>query len=252
MSQVYSTIRERKQQNKKSLAVLIDPDKTSPDHCIGIAKEATLCNLDFFFIGSSILTQNHLHDCIKALKNTCNIPVILFPGNIMQVSGEADAILFLSLISGRNPELLIGNHVLSAPLIRSSKLEVIPTGYMLIDSGSPTSASYMSQTFPIPHNKNDIAECTAMAGELLGMKAIYLDAGSGARFPVSTSMVSAVRNKIEVPLIVGGGIKSAEKAIELCQAGADIIVVGNALETEQGLMAELADAIKGHQTKGLL
>ena len=162
----------------------------------------------------------------------------------MQVSHDADAILFLSLISGRNPELLIGNHVLVAPMIKNANLEVIPTGYMLIDSGAPTSASYMSQTFPIPHDKNDIAECTAIAGELLGLKAIYLDAGSGARFPVSAGMVNAVKKSISVPLIVGGGIKTAEKAIELSAAGADIIVVGNAIESEPNLLNEIAGALK--------
>jgi len=244
MSSIYSGMMQNRTAGRKSLAVLIDPDKTSPEQCLVMAKEATACQVDYFLIGSSILKQDHLEQCIMALKNTCTIPVILFPGNIMQVSNKADAILFLSLISGRNPELLIGNHVLVAPLIKASRLEVIPTGYMLIDSGSPTSASYMSQTFPIPHDKNDIAECTALAGELLGLSAIYLDAGSGARYPVSASMVRTVKRSINLPLIVGGGIKTAEKAEELCNAGADIIVVGNALEAGSELMAELSGALK--------
>ncbi|TAH41350.1 MAG: geranylgeranylglyceryl/heptaprenylglyceryl phosphate synthase [Bacteroidetes bacterium] len=244
MNTLYSQIDLHRKEGKKSLAVLVDPDKTSPSQCTLLAQEAGICGVDFFFVGSSILRQNHLQTCVEALKKTSSIPVILFPGNIMQVSSDADAILFLSLISGRNPELLIGNHVLVAPMIRASKLEVIPTGYMLIDSGAPTSASYMSQTFPIPHDKNDIAECTAIAGELLGLKAIYLDAGSGARFPIRADMVSAVRKAIKIPLIVGGGIKTAEKAIELCAAGTDIIVVGNAIESQPNLLNEIAGALK--------
>jgi len=244
MSSIYSGMMQRRTEGRKSLAVLVDPDKTSPTQCLELSKEANACQVDYFFIGSSILKQDHLEQCILALKKSSTIPVILFPGNIMQVSNEADAILFLSLISGRNAELLIGNHVLIAPMIKASRLEVIPTGYMLIDSGSPTSASYMSQTFPIPHDKNDIAECTAVAGELLGLQTIYLDAGSGARFPVSASMVTTVKKSTKLPLIVGGGIKTAAKAGELCNAGADIIVVGNALESGISLMTELSGALK--------
>jgi len=244
MNSVYTKIGLHKKEGKKCLAVLVDPDKTSPAQCILLAQEASVSGVDFFFVGSSLLRQNHLQTCVETLKKTSDVPVILFPGNIMQVSNDADAILFLSLISGRNPELLIGNHVLIAPMIKASKLEVIPTGYMLIDSGAPTSASYMSQTFPIPHDKNDIAECTAIAGELLGLKAIYLDAGSGARFPVSAGMVRTVRKSIDVPMIVGGGIKTPEKAIELCAAGADIIVVGNAIESQPNLLNEIAGALK--------
>lgn len=244
MRSIYQQIGNNRKAGKKSLAILVDPDKTNPVQCIDLGREAKESLVDYFFIGSSILTQDHLNECVLALKQSSGIPLILFPGNIMQVNNNADAILFLSLISGRNPELLIGNHVLAAPMIKAGKLEVIPTGYMLIDSGAPTSASYMSQTFPIPHDKNDIAECTAMAGELLGLKSIYLDAGSGARFPVSSTMVSAVRKAVDLPLIIGGGIKTGEKAMELCQAGADIIVVGNAVESRSSLMSELAGAIK--------
>ncbi len=236
-------------EGRKALAVLIDPDKSSPETCAELAAEAGQAGVDFFFTGSSILTQNRLDECIIALKKYSSIPVVLFPGNIMQVSGEADAILFLSLISGRNPELLIGNHVLAAPLIKSKGLEVIPTGYMLIDSGAPTSASYMSQTFPIPHDKTDIAECTAMAGEMLGMSALYLDAGSGARFPVNGKMIAGVRQKTSIPLIAGGGIRSADKAIELCDAGADIIVIGNIIENSPELMQEIAVGIRENQTR---
>ncbi|MFZ9943546.1 MAG: geranylgeranylglyceryl/heptaprenylglyceryl phosphate synthase, partial [Bacteroidia bacterium] len=157
---------------------------------------------------------------------------------------QADAILFLSLISGRNPELLIGNHVVAAPLIREKKLEAIATGYMLIESGANTTALYMSITFPIPHNKPSIAACTAMAGELLGLKMMFLDGGSGASQPVSEEMIQAVANSISVPLIVGGGIRTPEKAEANCKAGADLIVIGTSIEKNPSLLGEFAVAVK--------
>jgi putative glycerol-1-phosphate prenyltransferase len=149
----------------------------------------------------------------------------------------------LSLISGRNSELLIGQHVISAPFVKQSGLEIIPVGYMLIDGGSPTTVSYISNTNPIPSNKNDIAICTAMAGEMLGLKLIYMDAGSGASKAIPTTMIKEVAKHIQIPLVVGGGITTAEKAIENCQAGADIIVVGNAAEKDPVLITAIADAI---------
>ena len=161
----------------------------------------------------------------------------------MQVNNKADGILFLSLISGRNPEMLIGNHVITAPFLKESEVEVLSTGYMLIDSGKATSASYMSNTTPIPHDKDDIAVCTAIAGEMLGLKMIHMDGGSGAINTVSEKMITSVANNIDVPLIVGGGIKSAKQAKEKCKAGADIIVVGNAIEKDSALIKEIADAI---------
>jgi putative glycerol-1-phosphate prenyltransferase len=170
-----------------------------------------------------------------------------FSRQYMQISGYADAILFLSLISGRNPDLLIGNQVLAAPLLKSGNLEVISTGYILVDPGHPTSVSYMSNTLPIPYDKPDIAVCTAMAGELIGMKLIYMDAGSGARSPISKTMIEAVSKSVALPLIVGGGIRSPEKAMELCLAGADVIVVGNAIEKDPALLNELADAVHSNQ-----
>lgn len=229
------------------LAVLIDPDKSSPADCIKLAEMGTEAEVDLFFVGSSILMSDSFESIVEVLKRSSSIPVVIFPGNAMQISPTADAILFLSLISGRNPELLIGNHVLSAPLIKQSNLEAISTGYMLIDSGTPTSVSYMSNTFPIPHDKNDIAACTAMAGEMLGMKLIYMDAGSGAKYPVSTSMIRDVKKHLNVPVIVGGGIRSGEKAVELCNAGADVIVIGNAIEKDPAILLEIAAAIHDFQ-----
>ena len=229
------------------IAVLIDPDKISVIECSIIAAKAAASSIDFFFIGSSIITGNNFEQCISVLKNF-PLPVIIFPGNINQISDKADGLLFLSLISGRNPEMLIGRHVLAAPVLRKTSLEIIPTGYMLIDSGSPTSVSYMSGTVPIPRDKDDIAVCTAMAGEMLGLKLIYLDAGSGARFPVNEKMIEAVKKNINIPLIVGGGIKTSEKTFEICRAGADIIVIGNALEKDPDLIAELSSVVHSLQT----
>jgi putative glycerol-1-phosphate prenyltransferase len=162
----------------------------------------------------------------------------------MQVNNKADGILFLSLISGRNAEMIIGKQVITAPILKQSGLEIISTGYMLIDSGKATTASYMSNTTPIPHDKNDVAVCTAIAGEMLGLKLIFMDGGSGAVNPISVEMISAVSEQTEVPLIIGGGINSAKKAIENLKAGADIIVVGNAIEKNKNLISEISEEIQ--------
>ena len=245
---IYSNILQHRKEGRKQFAVLIDPDKVSKQKCETLACEAQLAGVDLIFVGSSLLTRADLDNCIKIIKQNCGIPVVLFPGSILQISHFADAILLLSLISGRNAEMLIGKQVIAAPLLKESKLEIISTGYMLIDPGHPTSVSYMSNTFPIPHDKNDIALCTALAGEQLGLKTIFMDAGSGARMPVSKSMIEAVRNTISVPLIVGGGISSPEKALENCNAGADVVVIGNSIEKKQHLLTELADAVHSFQT----
>jgi phosphoglycerol geranylgeranyltransferase len=244
---LYSSFQQRKIKGEKSLAILVDPDKTAAGEIAGLCDLAMQARVDYFFAGSSLLLDNKLPECIDALKKNCNIPVLLFPGNSMQVCSIADGILFLSLISGRNAEFLIGQQVLSAPLLKSAGLEVIPTGYLLIDCGHPTSVTYMSQTIPIPHDKNDIAVSTALAGEMLGLKLIYLDAGSGAHLPVSTAMIEAVKNAVSVPVITGGGIRTPEKALQNCLAGADVIVIGNAVEKDKGLIAEISSAVHGLQ-----
>lgn len=228
---------------KKQLAVLIDPDKLSPEDLIKIAGLAEKSGVDFLFVGGSLLTSDNLFHCIRTIKENSSIPVVLFPGNSYQLSRNADAMLFLSLISGRNPDMLIGMHVLSAPYIKLSGIETIPTGYMLIDSGKPTSVSYMSNSSPIPNDKKDIAACTAMAGEMLGLRSIFMDAGSGAFQTVPEEMVSFVRGSIEVPLIVGGGIRTPEKARSILEAGADIIVVGNLFEEHPDLISEFTDVV---------
>ncbi|MFO8001281.1 MAG: geranylgeranylglyceryl/heptaprenylglyceryl phosphate synthase, partial [Marinilabilia sp.] len=181
-------------------------------------------------VGGS-LTSHSVEYVVKYLKAHTSRPVVLYPGHPVQVSFSADALLFLSMISGRNPELLIGAHVTVAPAIRESGIETIPTGYILIDGGVPTSVEYMSQTRPVPAGKTDIAVATALAGQLLGQKMIYMDAGSGAQNPVSAEMTEAVKKHLDIPLMVGGGINSPEKLSIAFKSGADIVVAGNILET---------------------
>ena len=240
---IYNNILKSKKEGKKIFAILIDPDKQTNEELLETVDIANNSNVDYFFVGGSLLINNSLEQSILTIKSNSSIPVVLFPGNAMQVSENADAILFLSLISGRNPEMLIGQQVITAPLLKQTNLEVLSTGYMLIDSGKPTTVSYMSNTTPIPYEKNYVAACTAMAGEMLGLKLIFMDGGSGAKTPISSQMIKSVSDNVDVPLIIGGGICSAVKALENCQAGADIIVVGNAIEKENGLIKEISEAI---------
>lgn len=241
---ILTTLRTRQQEGKKSIAVLIDPDKVTDSaklrHLINVANENFI---DFFFIGGSLVTTTNLSEVVKQIKDTVTIPVVLFPGNSMQIDPHADALLFLSLISGRNPELLIGQHVVAAPIIRNTKLEVISTGYMLVNSGRITSVAYISNTMPIPDDKYSLAASTAMAGEMLGLQTIYMDAGSGAENAISAKMISAVRKAVKAPLIVGGGLNTSRKAITALEAGADMIVIGNALEKNPDLLIEVTDKI---------
>ena len=240
---LYKKILQKKAQGKKLFAILIDPDKQKNSELLLIIKKANESNVDYFFVGGSLLTNDNLNDCIKTIKDNSKIPVILFPGNAMQINQNADGILFLSLISGRNPDLLIGKQVITAPILKQTDLEVVSTGYLLIDSGRPTTASYMSNTMPIPRDKIGIATSTAIAGEYLGLKLIYMDGGSGAEQPIKIDMIKKVSSSIKIPLIIGGGICSAKKAIENCKAGADIIVVGNAIETDPSLISDISQAI---------
>ncbi len=228
---------------RKKLAVLVDPDKPTDAQILSIVEKASAADVDFFFVGGSLLVTDSLDHCIKLIKEHSDIPVLIFPGNSLQISKYCDGFLLLSLISGRNPEMLIGRHVIAAPYLKLYGNEIIPTGYMLIDSGKATSVTYMSDTTPIPHDKDDIAMCTAIAGEMLGLKLIYLEAGSGALTPVSKSMISKVSQMINIPLIVGGGIKTPEMAADAAKAGADIIVIGTAFEKEPELLKRFAQAI---------
>jgi putative glycerol-1-phosphate prenyltransferase len=241
---VLKSLQQRHAEKKKSIAVLVDPDKAEDPskllHLINLASENCV---DYFFVGGSLVTSTNLSEVVRCIKKNVTIPVVLFPGTAIQVDASADAILFLTLISGRNPELLIGQHVVAAPILKNTRLEVIPTGYMLINSGKITSVAYISNTMPIPDDKYSLAASTAMAGQMLGLQAIYIDAGSGAEKEISARMIAAVRKSIDIPLIAGGGINSARKAITALEAGADMIVVGNALEKDPDLLTEVSEKV---------
>lgn len=243
MNSIFEKILSAKRKGRKLFSVLIDPDKLSGKKLLTVSALCEKAKADFVFVGSSLLTHNNLDSCIRSVRKKYSGDVVLFPGNTLQVSGYADAILFLSLISGRNAEMLIGNHVIAASMLKQSGIEVIPTGYMLIESGAPTSVSYMSNSTPIPKDKTDIASSTALAGEMLGMKLIYMDAGSGAHEPISSQMIRAVRKNVSAPIIAGGGIRSAQIAAEKCKAGADVVVVGNSIEKNPGLIAEISAVV---------
>jgi phosphoglycerol geranylgeranyltransferase len=245
---LYTQFLVAKQTGQKKFVVLIDPDKVRLGKISKVLETSVEAGVDFFFIGGSLVVNDMLDYVLKSMKEMCHIPMILFPGNSFQLSYKADGLLFLSLISGRNADLLIGKHVITAPFLKISPLEIISTGYMLIDGGVMTSVQYMSNTMPIPSTKDDIALCTAMAGELLGLKQIYMDAGSGAKNPISESMIQTVSSGINIPLIVGGGISTPEKAAANAKAGADVIVVGNAIEKDPGLIKELSIAVHEQST----
>lgn len=235
---IYESILKARAEGRKLLAVLIDPDKTS-----SISSFSDDLQPDFFFVGGS-LTSMPVEKTVSFLKQKFKSPVLLFPGNATQLSDKADALLFLSLISGRNPDFLIGQHVLAAPFIRHCGIECIPTGYMLIASDNLSSVAYVSQTMPIPASKDDIAVATAMAGELLGLRMIYLEGGSGTTSPIPPHIISSVRQHVALPLIVGGGIRNEQQAKQAFDAGADMIVVGNSIETDSTVAEKLISYIQ--------
>jgi len=225
--------------------VLIDPDRTGPAEAAARAADAERAGADVILVGSSLLISDTFGDAVREIRSAVKLPVIIFPGSTAQISADADAILFLSLVSGRNPDLLIGQHVRAAPAIKAIGLEPIPTAYMLVESGTLTTIEYISDTKPIPRQKPDIAMAHALAAEYMGMKLVYLDGGSGAKEPVPTEMIRACYEYITLPLIVGGGIRSGDAARAAVHAGASFVVVGNALEKTSGrsLLTELADAV---------
>ena len=222
---------------KKSLGLLLDPDETDEKVLNNILSIASERKVDYILAGGSI-TFNNIDHLILHIKKKCSIPVILFPGNLLQLSLKADYVFLLSLISGRNPELLIGNHVLAAPFLKKIRHSLIPTGYILINCGTKTSVEYISQTEAIPPDKTDIVVATAMAGEMLGHSLIYLEGGSGATAPVPVSVVNAVRRNISVPLVVGGGLRTAKDIEATFRAGADLIILGNGCEKDPALLEE--------------
>ena len=244
--QTYSLISETKAKGKKQLAVLIDPDHVDFEKLPFLISSWHKAAVDYVFVGGSLLTTDKFHQTVRHIKKGTDIPVIIFPGSTTQITSEADAFLMLSLLSGRNADLLIGKHVEAVPALLDSNLEIISTAYLLIDGGKATTASYISNSSPIPADKPEIAACTAVAGEMLGFKTIYLDAGSGAATPVSAEMISLVKSKTGLPIIVGGGINTPQKAAAAYKAGADIIVIGNVLEKNPEMLDEFVAVVFNH------
>jgi len=240
---ILDKIIESKKEGKKQVAVLIDPDKLNTDELLSLISKITDTHISYILVGGSLLSSDQMDEYISLIKNNIDIPVIIFPGSVHQISNHADGILFLSLISGRNPEFLIGSQVIAAPLLKKSKLEILSTGYILVDSGVQTTASYISNTTPLPRNKADIAVATALASEMIGHKLLYLDGGSGAKLEVPQEMISAVKSQIDIPLIIGGGINTKQKLETAFKSGADIVVVGTAIEKNQDFLDDIVDVI---------
>ena len=230
---------QAQRKGKKFFSVLIDPDKFN----IEVIHEANEAKVDFIFIGGSGLKKDRFLKCVNIVKRNSQIPLVIFPGGKEQISDNADGILLLSLISGRNPDYLIGEHIRAAKQLRRSKLEIIPTGYILVNGGKKIATQKVSRTKPIGYSDNDLAASTAIAGELLGMQLIYLEAGSGAKRSANKKMISNIKKNISIPLIVGGGITSAKTALACCKAGADMIVVGNAIEKDISLVKKISNTI---------
>ena len=243
---LYKSILLNRETNRKMLAVLIDPDQ-----CRGSVLAGTVAVLkshvpDFIFVGGSHMLTGSVDSLIELLKDEVKTNVVLFPGNAAQFSTHADALLYLSLLSGRNAEFMIGQHITSSIAIKKSNVEVIPTGYLLVDGGKPSSVEYISNTRPIPRDKKEIALSTAVAAELLGMRMVYLEAGSGANLPVPKEMIEYVSAGLSLPLIVGGGIKTTAQMKAAFDAGADIVVVGNAFESEPTRIAEFVTYVQAY------
>ncbi len=221
--------------HKRSVALLLDPDKAHGPSLVNLIEIAGECNTDYILAGGSI-TFNSVETLIDTVRKLTAIPVVLFPGNLLQLTHKADAILLLSLISGRNSELLIGNHVIAAPYLKDSKEKLISTGYILVNCGNKTSVEYISQTDAIPCDKPEIVVATALAGEMLGMKMIYLEAGSGASSPVPVNVIRSVRENVSVPVAVGGGIRNEKEVEEIFRAGANLVILGNGCEENPALL----------------
>lgn len=232
MKNIYSEILKAKTEQRKLLAILLDPDKIVWEGIDQLISKIDQSPATHVFIGGSLVFSKKIDDLILKIKANSNLPIVLFPGNPSQISNHADGILFLSLISGRNPDYLIEHQVKAAPILKKTNLEIIPTGYILIESGNETAVAKISQTTPISRNDEQEVLDTAQAGEMLGNKLIYLEAGSGAHLSVPAAIIQLVSQNIEIPMIVGGGIKSKDE-IELAYAsGADLVVIGTAFEKD--------------------
>ncbi len=240
---VYRYLIDVKNRHGAGFLVLFDPDRTSAETIVARAKRCENAGVDALLIGSSLMMGNGFEHFVETVAESVSVPVIIFPGEKSQVTDKADAILFLSLLSGRNPDLIIGEQVKSAPLIKSIGLESISTAYLLVDSGHVTSVEYMSNTKPIPSDKPEIAVAHAMAAEIFGMKLVYLEAGSGAERPVPDTMITAVAAGVDIPVMVGGGIRTPETVARKVAAGASFVVVGNHIE-ECGEQSDLDAFVK--------
>ncbi len=232
MTNIYKNILKSKANNEKLLAILLDPDKINLDHVEALVEKINQSPSTHIFIGGSLVETNILDQLILKIKQNCVLPIVLFPGNPSQISGQADAILFLSLISGRNPDFLIEHQVKSVSIIKKTQLEVLSTGYILIESGSETAVERVSKTTPLDRNNLELALATAQAGEMLGNKLIYLEAGSGAKQAVPLGMIELVSKNIEIPLLVGGGIIDLQGIQNAYNSGADMVVIGTAFEND--------------------
>lgn len=230
MTTIYNHILKSKAANEKLLAILLDPDKIDLSTVPALIEKINQSPATHIFIGGSLVENSILDELILQIKPICALPIVLFPGNPSQISNQADAILFLSLISGRNPDFLIEHQVKSAPILKKTQLEIIPTGYILIESGTETAVERVSQTSPMDRNNHDLVLATAQAGEMLGHKLIYLEAGSGAKQAVPTELIRKTAQNIEIPLIVGGGIVDLRGIQNAYDSGADIVVIGTAFE----------------------
>lgn len=233
---------------EKKLAILLDPEKTkSPPFIEQLLEKINVLKPTFIFVGGSTVNASDMSNCLRALKANTDIPLVIFPGSHEQIDEQADAILFMSLLSGRNPDYLIGHQVRSARILKNMDIETISTAYLLIDGGKSSSVAYVSQTSPIPNEQTSIAVNTAIAGEMLGFKLIFMDAGSGARNPVSSEMIQAVKEEISIPLVVGGGLKSIGDIERAYEAGADVVVIGNKIEDDIDFMLDLINAYSSHK-----
>jgi putative glycerol-1-phosphate prenyltransferase len=225
--------------NKNQIAVLVDPEKiNSQSNLVAFAKRLRDAHIDFIFVGGSSVTKEQFNRSVDTLKASCDLPLVIFPGSSQQLSSQCDAILYLSLVSGRNPEYLIGQHIQSAYEVESLNIEVIPTAYILIDGGSQSAVAYVSQTTPIPATNFNILRQTALASKFQGKQLFYLDAGSGAKHCIAPKMIEEINN-LGLPIIVGGGIRNANQIKAAHEAGAQIVVVGNKLEEDPEFLNEI-------------